>query len=346
MSTPSVGKRAGERSRKVTMKDIARMTGVAQSTVSRILSGRPDAISVTEKTRQRVLSTALAHGYRPNPHARGLRGARTMLLGVVVRDLTDPFFGVVVGVLSRAAKKHGYSLVLGDAQGAADEAIALAAVLEARHCDAMVVVGDFREQPRLLDDLKTEEVPVVAVWHGVQRFGFASVSVDNRAAIHRALDHLTGLGHEAIALAGHVSLQERERAFVEYFGGGVPSGYAQHADNTFEGGAAALERLQALEEPPSAILAATDVLAMGVLKGAAAQGISVPAELSVVGFDDLPFAAATVPALTTLHMPIAEMGAAAIDLAVGTLSNNTRTAKEQVFQAELVVRGSTAPPRD
>ena len=99
------------------MKEIAHVTGVAQSTVSRILSGKPDAISVSEETRRRVLSAAMAHGYRPNPHARGLRGARTMLLGVIVRDITDPFFGVVVGALSGAAKKHGYSLVLGDAKG-------------------------------------------------------------------------------------------------------------------------------------------------------------------------------------------------------------------------------------
>jgi DNA-binding LacI/PurR family transcriptional regulator len=344
MSATSPRERAGERGRKVTMKDIARATGVAQSTVSRILSGRPDAISVSEETRRRVLSAAMAHGYRPNPHARGLRGARTMLLGVIVRDLTDPFFGVVVGVLSRAAKRHGYSLVLGDAQGEADEAMALAAVLEARHCDAMVVVGDFREQPRLLDDLKTEEVPVVAVWHGAQRYGFASVSVDNRAAIHRALDHLTELGHKAIALVGHVSLQEREKAFLEYFGGRVPRGYVQHAANTFEGGAEALVRLRSVEKPPTAILAATDVLAIGVLHGAAAEGIAVPAQLSVVGFDDLPFAAAAVPPLTTLHMPIAEMGAAAIDLAVATLTNKTKKPKEQILQAELVVRASTAPP--
>jgi DNA-binding LacI/PurR family transcriptional regulator len=100
----------------------------------------------------------------------------------------------------------------------------------------------------------------------------------------------------------------------------------------------------ALRPCPTAVLAATDVLAIGVIHGAAAEGISVPARLSVVGFDDLPFAAAAVPPLTTLHMPIAEMGAAAIDLAVATLTNNTRKPKGQTLQAELVVRASTAPP--
>ena len=125
---------------------------------------------------------------------------------------------------------------------------------------------------------------------------------------------------------------------------GCRGGYVQHAENTYEGGAAALARLRSLREPPTAVLAATDVLAIGVIHGAAAEGISVPAQLSVVGFDDLPFAAAAVPPLTTLHMPIAEMGAAAIDLAVATLTNNTRKPKEQTLQAELVVRASTAPP--
>ena len=228
--------------------------------------------------------------------------------------------------------------------------MALAAVLEARHCDAMIVVGDFREQPRLLDDLKTEEVPVVAVWHGAQRYGFASVSVHNRAAIHRALDHLAELGHAAVALVSHVSLQERENAFLEYFGGQVPLGYVHRAENTFAGGADAFERLEQLEERPTSVLAATDVLAIGVLHGAAAAGVSVPTQLSVVGFDDLPYAAAAAPPLTTLHMPIAEMAAATIDLALATLNDNTKKKKnkkpkEQILQAELVIRSSTAPPR-
>lgn len=327
------------------MKDIAEATGVAQSTVSRILSGRPDAISVAEETRVRVLAAARAAGYRPNPHARGLRGAKTMLLGVIVRDVNDPFFGSIVGVISRTAKKHGYSLVLGDAQGEADEAVALAAVLEARHCDAMVVVGDFREQPRLLADLKTEQVPVVAVWHGMKRHGFASVSVDNRAAIHEALDHLTGLGHRRIGYLGHAALGEREQAFREYFDDRVPAGYVGQADNTFASAAETFGRIYAHAEPPTAIVAATDVLAIGVLHAAADLRIKVPKQLSVVGFDDIPFAAAMVPPLTTMHMPVAEMAEAAIDLAINPRSGG-RKAKEQVYRASLVVRRTTAaPPR-
>jgi DNA-binding LacI/PurR family transcriptional regulator len=325
------------------MKDIAEASGVAQSTVSRILSGRPDAISVSAETRDRVLAAARSHGYRPNPHARGLRGASTMLLGLIVRDVEDPFFGAIVGVISRTAKKYGYSVVLGDAHGEADEAIALTAVLEARHCDAIMVVGDFREQPGLLRDLKTEEVPVVAVWHGMKRLGFASVSVDNKAAIHEALDHLTSLGHRSIGFLGHRSLLERERAFLEYFEGRVPDGYVEQAENTFESAAEAFGRIYERGNPPTAIVAATDVLAIGILHGAADRRIRVPKQLSVVGFDDIPFAAAMVPALTTMHMPVVEMAEAAIGLAINA-DGDKRKVKEQIFHAELVVRGTTAAP--
>ena len=128
---------AGDRPRSVTtMRDIAEAAGVSQSTVSRVLNDVPTRVPIAAETRERVTLAARKLGYRPNPLARGLRGAPTMLLGAVVRDITDPFFAGAIEALSVTANSHGYNLVLGHARGRADEAIALTGVLETRHCDA------------------------------------------------------------------------------------------------------------------------------------------------------------------------------------------------------------------
>jgi DNA-binding LacI/PurR family transcriptional regulator len=332
----------------VTIKDIARVAGVSQSTVSRILNESPVSIPVSAKTRERVMAAAKEFGYRPNPLARALRGAPTMLLGAIVRDITDPFFAAVIDVIARSAKARGYSVVLGHAQARADEALELAAVLEARHCDAVLLIGDFHEQPRLIDDLKGGAAPVVALWHGSRDDGFHSVRVDNAAGVTAALDHLAELGHTRVALVAGASLGDvRERVDAYRASSGatgrtLPEEYVQHVANDFEAAAAALDAIMGATERPTAIVATTDVLAIGVLAAAAARGIRVPDELSVVGFDDIPFAAATVPPLTTVRMPVAEMGEAAVALAVSAANV---APEKHVFEPALVVRASTARAR-
>jgi DNA-binding LacI/PurR family transcriptional regulator len=304
------------------MRDVARVVGVSQSTVSRILNDVPLLVPVAADTRQRVHEAARRLGYRPNPLARALRGARMMLLGVVVRDITDPFFASAIEALSESARSRGYNIVLGHARGLAEEAIALAAVLESRHCDAIILLGDVSDQPRLVADLSELDIPVVALWQGPTPHLLHSVNVDNRAGVRLALDHLFELGHRRIAFVEGRRLgdiRERRLAFVSHahhLGLEVPPAYIEHGLNTPDAGEAAIRSLIALPEPPTAIVAATDVLAFGVLHAAHELGIRVPADLSVVGFDDIPIAQHTVPALTTVRMPIAEMVAAAVELAV------------------------------
>ena len=167
----AAGVRSARRSLAPTMRDIAEATGVSQSTVSRVLSGTPTAVPIAEATRQRVMESARELGYRPNPLARGLRGAPTMLLGVIVRDITDPFFAGAIEAASLEANRHGYNVVLGHAHQSADEAVALWGILEARHCDAILFLGDLRERPDLIEDLRNTSIPVVALWHGSREAG-------------------------------------------------------------------------------------------------------------------------------------------------------------------------------
>jgi len=332
------------------MKDVAKAAGVSQSTVSRILNDAPMRIPVSQETRERIIAIAGGLGYRPHPFARALRGAPTMLLGAVVRDITDIFFATAIDALSAEARKRGYSVVLGHAGQRADEALALTAVLEARQCDAIVILGDFTDEPRLIDDLRRASMPVVGLWHGTRLEGFSTVGVDNAAGITRALEHLVRLGHSQIAFVGGESLGDiRERqaafeAFVERHSIEVPPNHIQHVQNTTSGAIQAFEAFRDSETAPTAIVAATDVLAIGTIYAAHSAGLAIPDELSIVGFDDIPLAAATFPGLTTVRMPIAEMVAAAVDLAVGEarISDHDKPPSHQTFEPTFIERHSTA----
>ncbi len=274
-----------------------------------------------------------------------------MLLGAVVRDITDLFFASAIEALSLEARARGYAVVLGHAREQTDEALALAAVLEARQCDAIVLLGDFGDEPRLVEDLRNARIPVVAIWHGSDPSdSFRTVGVDNRVGIRAALTHLTSLGHRRIAFVGGESLgdiREREAAYSEFClqrGVVTAPGYIQHVHNSTSGGELALGALLALSEPPSAIVAATDMLAIGIIHAAYERGLTIPSDLSVLGFDDIPLAAATVPGLTTVKMPIAKMIAAGVELAVGAPADREalHEAHAVIFRPKLIVRRSTA----
>ncbi len=330
------------------MRDIAEATGVSQSTVSRVLSGTSTAVPIAETTRKRVMETARELGYRPNPLARGLRGAPTMLLGVIVRDITDPFFAGAIEAASLEANKRGYNVVLGHAHQSADEAEALWGILEARHCDALLFLGDLRDRPGLIEELQNTSIPVVALWHGSRDSGIPTVSVDNRSGIAAVVDHLVGLGHERLAFAGPRGrlgdITERADAFMATVHGQdlpTPDEYRLDTTNDYRGACSAFDRLVSLAEPPTAIVAPTDVIAIGMLHAAHRRGLDVPRDVSVTGFDDIPFAAYSVPGLTTVRMPTEAMVLAAVDLAIGR--DEVIGDLHPVLDPELVIRDSTGP---
>ena len=236
-----------------------------------------------------------------------------MLIGAVVRDFSDPFFASAIEALAVEAMSHGYNIILGHAHGRLDEALSLTAVLEPRHTDAIVLLGDLQDQQRLLDDLRHSSVPVVALWQGSSPIEFPTVDIDNRAGVMAGLEHLIGLGHERIAFISAAlpgDNPHREDAFVEFMTlrfGSLRDGYVQRVPNSLAGGEAALKALLELPEPPTAIATSTDYVAVGVLHAASILGRTIPDDLSVIGFDDLVLAAHTVPALTTMRMPITEI---------------------------------------
>jgi DNA-binding LacI/PurR family transcriptional regulator len=246
---------------------------------------------------------------------------------------------------------HGYNVVLGHVHGRLDEAIALTSVLETRHTDAVVLLGDL-QQPPLLADLKSSSVPVVALWQGTSPLEFPTADTDDRAGIRTGLAHLASLGHRRIAFVSADlpgGYRVREDAYVDVMRerfGGVPSGYLQRCPNTLAGGDAALRRLLDLAEPPTAVATSTDLVAVGVLHAAHSLGATVPDRLSVVGYDDILIASHTVPALTTLRMPITEIVGHAVARAVALARDPTAVHEPSLdlFEPALITRESTAPP--
>ena len=334
------------------MRDIAAVAAVSQSTVSRVLSGAPTSVPIAPETRERVVQAARRLGYRPNPLARGLRGASTNLIGAVVRDFSDPFFAGAIEALVVESMAHGYNVVLGHVDGRLDEAISLTSVLETRHTDAIVLLGDMQVQPQLLADLRNSSVPVVGLWQGTSPLEFPTADTDDRAGIWAGLGHLESLGHRRIAFLSAelpVDYRVREDAYVDFMHdrfGGVPPGYLERCPNTLAGGDAALRRLLELPEPPSAVATSTDLVAVGALHTAHSLGATVPQRLSVVGYDDILIASHTVPALTTLRMPISEIVSHAVGHAIALARDPAavRTPSLEVFKPTLIVRDSTAPP--
>ena len=336
----------------ITMRDIAAVAGVSQSTVSRVLNNAPTQVPIAAETRERVLRAARDVGYRPNPHARGLRGAPTLLLGVVVHDFSDLFFAAAIEALSVEAMNRGYNVVLGHAHGREEAGLPLSAILEIRHCDAIVLLGDMQDQPQLLADLRASPVPVVASWQGTSPREFPTADVDEKSGVRAGLEHLIGLGHERIAFVSSILPGEnwqRQDAYTEFMTerfGGVRPDYVQVAPNSLAGGEEATRVLLALDKPPTAIVTATDLVAVGLLHAAYDLGRTVPDDLSVVGFDDIVLAGHTVPALTTLRMPIVDIVRESVKLAIELARDPTasREPRRRVFEPSLIVRQSTAPP--
>lgn len=329
---------------RLTMKQIGALVGVSQSTVSRVLSGASSPIAVAPETRQRILEVVAESGYTPNPLARALRGARTALIGLIVRDIGDPFFGHAIAAITAEARGHGYNVVLGHVGSSAHEALALREVLEMGHCDGALLLGDLRDQTQLWADLVSHPTPLVGLWQGARAPHIPVLNVDNHAGIRLAVEHLRDLGHERIAfLQGGFTGDglERGEAYASLLPA-APANYIQVTANDFTAASAAATMLLRLPTPPTAVVASTDVAAIGVLKAAASIGLRIPHELSVVGFDDIPLAAAVTPALTTVHQPMERLARSAVAAMLRVIESPDGQPRRHVLKPSLIVRESTA----
>ncbi len=333
------------------MSDVAERAQVSQSTVSRVLNQSDSLVPISEETRQRVLAAARELGYRPNPLARGLRGSSVLLLGVIVRDVADLFFAQMISELSVLARANGYNLVLGHAGSSSSEALLLKDILDARHCDGVMVLGDMPDDEAIFEEIRRLPCPVVNLCRGQAVAGLPTVNVDNRKGTLLVLEYLTALGHLRIAMidGGWVGdIRERHDAYRDFmaargWGGAACSVLAERNDPV--GGYRAMKALLSRPERPTAVFAADDGLAIGALKAAADLGVRVPDELSIASFDDVELAQFTIPALTTVRQPIEELARVGLQLLLDRIEGSRPAEAEPMIRVEpdLVIRQSCAP---
>ncbi len=330
-----------------TRDDVAALAGVSPATVSYVLNNGPKGVSADK--RDRVLAACRRLGYRPNAIARGLRSRRTRILGLVIPDTANPYFSGLARSLEDAAFAHGYHVVVGNsADDPAREAAHLAVLFELRVEGILFVAADVRQDGTPLT--LAPDVPVVMVDRELPGLPFDAVVPDNAMGGRIAAQHLIALGHRRFGCVGgpapHRHAQERLAGLVSALvEAGLPEPSVREGRFDYASGFACAQRLLDVppDERPSALVCANDAMAIGALRAASELRLRVPDDVSVIGFDDVPQAAYTIPPLTTVAQSREMMAHMALDMLIGRLSGKQTEAHRHVVPVQLVVRSSTGP---
>jgi LacI family transcriptional regulator, repressor for deo operon, udp, cdd, tsx, nupC, and nupG len=332
-----------------TIEDVARIAGVSIATVSRCLH-MPDVVA--PQTRERVLTAVRQTGYNLNAAAQSLRQRRANTVLVVVPDIGNTFFAEILGGIEREASAADLTLLIGDTgRVKAREDVFVRYLLNGR-ADGALLLADPQAAWFDIPTVNDKGIkPIVTISEVGPHHQTVAVSIDNDAAAYAAVTHLIALGHRSIAHlrgpATNILTQQRVNGYRRALGeAGLnwAEEYELPGDFGMASGRAAFSRYQALTIKPTAIFCANDETAMGFISSAHGAGVMVPRDISVVGFDDIHFAQSYIPALTTIHQPRAEMGAAAMRLLLSIMSNDAPASIQLPF--DLVIRDSAAAPPD
>jgi LacI family transcriptional regulator len=344
---------------RATIAEVAKKAGVSKATVSRVLSG--NYAYLRPETRQRVEATIEALAYRPSSIARSLTSKRTQTAGVMIADMGNPFYPDVLRGIEDAALKEGYNVFLCNTNYDLTRGMDYVHSLVDKRVDGVLIMTS-AFSPAWLEELDANHVPVVILDWEVQARGsnVSSIGVDFRRGIQAAVEHLINLGHRRFAHVSGPALlptsSYRSDAFLQALGGfGIAADEVAIVEGNLriDGGRRALSHLLALPHPPTAVLAANDLTAIGLLQEAHARGVRVPHDLSVVGIDDIWLAAQTDPPLTTVALPRYEIGALAMRLLFDLLNQpgdhyiegvTTRVRTTLVVRESTGVSGPQAPP--
>lgn len=331
-----------------TIKDIARSAGVSVATVSRALN-KPGRVNQLTESRIRAVAEEL--DYIPSRAAGSLVSKRFRAIGAVMPTIDNPIFAKALHALQSRLNDFGYNLIVSSAHyDAQREADGLQSMIE-HGVDAVVLVGG-KHHPNVTKLLKKVDIPFVCTWIYDKHAPFPCIGLDNKAAMIRMTNYLLDLGHRHFAMIagiteGNDRAEQRKQGVVEALlarGIELPADRLLESDYTIAAGRNAMHRLLALEHQPTAIICGNDILAFGAVFECQAQGIHIPKQYSIAGFDDFDLSTHMVPALTTIHVPAIKMGCAAADYLIDVLEDRPVVPHTE-FEAPLIVRGSTAPPR-
>jgi DNA-binding LacI/PurR family transcriptional regulator len=299
-----------------TISDVARRARVTTATVSNVITQR---VPVSDKTRARVLQAIEELGYRPNLVARSLAQGKTMTFALVVPTISNPFFAEVVEEVERVADQHDYQLLLSMTHNSLEEGKRHLERMASRWVDGFIVMGMAADISDVLALKKGGKEVVLSVWNqDPLTYSLPIVDIDFRLAGELATQHLLECGHRRIAAIVEEPVQLTRRKGFEFalaeVGLTAPPEYIRQGDSSFESGYRCTLELLDLPEPPTAIFAGNDWMALGAIEAIASRGLSVPHDLAVVGVDDISQAAHTHPPLTTIRIPKREMARVTTEL--------------------------------
>jgi LacI family transcriptional regulator len=335
---------------RVTIREVAEAAGVSIATVSRVVNGRGD---VSPETREAVTRVIRDRGYTANRSARSLSAGRTGLVGVLVPLVYPVYFSSILSGAAEALHEHDLRLLLSPTDFEHEREVTLLERLMHGLTDGALIVLP-RESSDELAQLLEDGYRFVVV-DPLQPLDerIPSVSAAHTSGADQAMKHLLGLGHRRIGAItgpnGWVATEDRRRGYhAALAAAGILPDPALELEADFEisGGRKAADALLDLDNPPSAIFAFNDNLAIGAIQAARSRGLRVPYDLSVVGFDDVEHATIVTPTLTTVRQPLAEMGRTAVSLLMRLLERQRFETLHVELATRLVVRESTAPPRD
>lgn len=330
-----------------TLKDVAREARVSTATVSRVINGHGN---VTDATRSRILGIVERLRYVPDSAARSLSTGLTNTIGVLLPDLHGEFFSEIIRGIDQAARRRGLHLLLCGVHGSAAEAKLAIRALKGR-VDGLLIMSPYADSAFLADQ-SADDMPAVVMNSPVRGDSHSSFCLDNRGGARAMVRHLAGAGHRRIAfIAGpqdNFDATERLAGYCEAIAEIGPElrEFVLPGDFSEDSGYRAAQRLLTLDERPDAVFAANDMTALGCLRAFNEAGVSVPDDVALAGFDDIPMARFVAPPLTTVRVPMAELGARALDGVAAAVGAEKVTPKStEIVATELVVRVSCGARR-
>ncbi|MFZ0611494.1 MAG: LacI family DNA-binding transcriptional regulator [Desulfobacterales bacterium] len=330
---------------KLNMADIARLSGVSLATVSRAIH---TPHKVRDETRSKVLDAIREHNYIYNAAAADLSRRHSKVIGLLIPTTRSPVFAETTLAIQEYCQSAGYAVILGNTGYDAAVEKRLLQQFEERRVAGIILTGFTFACESEVADLRTHGIPHVVIWENLPDRDINFVGFDNFKTAQKMTEYLISLGHRRIGLIiGPYSKVGRVRKRWEGFNHAlekrslvVDPSLVVETEPTLENGEAAMSILLGLPEPPSAVFAASDVLAIGALKAARQAGLAVPEQISIAGHDDIGFAAYTQPPLTTMRVRSYDIGRRAVEVLLDEIDSGKCRPRRQCLAAELVVRGS------
>ncbi len=321
-----------------TIKDVAKAAGVSISTVSAALNG---TAPVKESTRQKILEACEALGYRPNRLARGLKTKRSYTIGVIIPELTNPFFPEVVRAIEHKAKEYNYNTILCDTDDDPEVGLSDLHLLIEKQVDGIILIGGVIPRDAILS---SRRLPTVAIEKDFNIPQVSCVMADLMGGAYEAVSHLIGMGCRRIA---YITCRMGKGVVYRRFEGyklalkdnQIPfdASLVRESSPDFEGGCEAMKSFK--EVPPDAVFSYNDVMAMGALKACSLMGVRIPGDMSIVGFDDIDAVSFTSPPLSTVALPKQEMGSLATEILINTILKKEKP-RNVSLSTKLVIRKS------